>query len=589
MSYRSVKRVLGETHLEWKCLLYFGGLALVFTGASFWFYGWQTEKLVYKQSGQRARPNAELIITVEHFKAQLRHNQNFAIVADAFAKDVRNEVSTYEKLWPDRTRQLPDGTRQLPDGTKVHPDGTKERGLPLDEYDLQVLQRFAGANPDLPDDRVESVERQLPERNQYHYYQTVRFKSNCLTCHQPGLASPTGAKGDLAYVLKVTSSDALMKADLWWNRAILVSTAIGTAFFLVVFSYLIIRYVIAKPVKHLQDVSEAISRGEMDQRAEIQTRDEFEALGNAFNKMVRHLVDLQAEAKQANSELDRKVDELAQTNMRLYEMNRLKSDFLATVSHELRTPLNSIIGFSDVLASLNGLGEKHVRYLQNIQTSGKMLLEMINDILDLAKIEAGKMEIRPGDFRIDYVLHEQCDLARPLVEKKNLDLVVEVRPGLPELHQDQKKVQQILNNLLSNAIKFTPDGGRIVVRAEPAGPGYFHMVVADTGVGIAEADRTKIFEKFRQGAAAGDAMTREHSGTGLGLSIVKELCKLLGGEIMLESELGKGSTFTARLPIQLPDQPEVDALQLAAATDGFTSSRRELSRSGFKSVGQAPA
>jgi signal transduction histidine kinase len=243
------------------------------------------------------------------------------------------------------------------------------------------------------------------------------------------------------------------------------------------------------------------------------------------------------------------------------------------VSHELRTPLNSIIGFSDVLASLNGLGEKHHRYLQNIQTSGKMLLEMINDILDLAKIEAGKMEIRPADFRIDHVLHAQSDMARPLVEKKNLDLSVDVRPGISELHQDQSKVQQILNNLLSNAIKFTPDGGRIVVRAEPAGPGYFHLVVADTGVGIAEADRTKIFEKFRQGAAGGDAMTREHSGTGLGLSIVKELCKLLGGEIMLESELGKGSTFTVRLPARLPDQPETENLA-ATLSDGFASSRR---------------
>ncbi len=261
--------------------------------------------------------------------------------------------------------------------------------------------------------------------------------------------------------------------------------------------------------------------------------------------------------------------------MRLYEMNRHKSDFLATVSHELRTPLNSIIGFSDVLASLEGLSDKHLRYLQNIQTSGKMLLEMINDILDLAKIEAGKMEIRLSDFRIDHVLHSQCDMARPLVEKKNLDLAVDVRPGMPELHQDQSKVQQILNNLLSNAIKFTPDGGRITVRAEPAGPGYFHLVVADTGVGIAEADRTRIFEKFRQGASvsAGDAMTREYSGTGLGLSIVKELCKLLGGEIMLDSELGKGSIFTVRLPLRMADQPDGDNLA-ATLSDGFTASRR---------------
>ncbi len=577
MSYRSVKRVLGETHLEWKCLLFFGVCALLLTGGSFWFYAGLTQKLVYRQSGQRARPNAAAIILLEHNKAERHRDPNFAKVADAFARDIRNEAYDYEKLWPDGTRVLADGTRLLRDGT-IERGGVKQRGgPPLDEFDEQVLRQFEAPKPSLPDDQVDWRERQLPERNEYHYYQAVRFKENCMTCHDPkqGARAPQGVKGDLAYVLKITNSDALMKADLNWNLAILAAMAIVTAFALVVASWFIIRYVIAKPVKHLQEVSEAISRGEMDQRADIQTRDEFEALGAAFNKMVRHLVDLQAEAKQANTELDRKVDELAQTNMRLYEMNRLKSDFLATVSHELRTPLNSIIGFSDVLASLNGLSDKHLRYLQNIQTSGKMLLEMINDILDLAKIEAGKMEIRLADFRIDHVLVSQCDMARPLVEKKNLDLSAEVRPGLPELHQDQSKVQQILNNLLSNAIKFTPDGGRITVRAEPAGPGYFHMVVADTGVGIAEADRTRIFEKFRQGASvsAGDAMTREYSGTGLGLSIVKELCKLLGGEIMLDSELGKGSVFTVRLPIRLADQPEGDNLA-AALSDGFAASRR---------------
>ena len=186
----------------------------------------------------------------------------------------------------------------------------------------------------------------------------------------------------------------------------------------------------------------------------------------AFNRMLRHLTDAQEELRQANVNLDGKVDELAQANMRLYEMNMLKSDFLATMSHELRTPLNSILGFSEVLGSIDSLDEKQKRYVQNIQKSGKTLLEMINDILDLAKIESGKMETRLSDFRIAQVVAAQCDMARPLTRAE------EHRPGdaastpsLPPLHQDQARVQQILNNLLSNAIKFTPEGGRITVAA----------------------------------------------------------------------------------------------------------------------------
>jgi signal transduction histidine kinase len=232
------------------------------------------------------------------------------------------------------------------------------------------------------------------------------------------------------------------------------------------------------------------------------------------------------------------------------------------MSHELRTPLNSIIGFSDVLSSIKSLDDKQKRYVQNIQKSGRVLLDMINDILDLAKIESGKMEVRLSEFRIDDLIAAQCDMARPLAERKNIDVDCEIEHGLPVLFQDQGKVQQILNNLLSNAIKFTPEGGRIVIAARRGPEDDLLLSVADTGVGIAEADQTSIFEKFRQGTAAlsgGDAMTREHSGTGLGLSIVKELCKLLGGEVYLQSELGKGSTFTVQLPFSRADHPRFDS------------------------------
>src|SRR5262249_11606998 len=262
-------------------------------------------------------------------------------------------------------------------------------------------------------------------------------------------------------VAKVVIPDDATQSALNVNRAIFLATAIVTVFLAMAASYVIVRYVIVKPLKHLRDISDEISRGNMEARADIHTADEFEELGTAFNKMVRHLVPTQDELKQANTSLDGKVDELAQLNMQLYEMNRLKSDFLATMSHELRTPLNSIIGFSEVLDSIKSLDDRQRRYVQNIQKSGRVLLDMINDILDLAKIESGKMEIRLADFRVDNVIQAQCDFFRPQTERKNIDLEIDVEPGLPELFQDQAKVQQILSNLLSNAIKFTPEGGRI--------------------------------------------------------------------------------------------------------------------------------
>jgi signal transduction histidine kinase len=174
------------------------------------------------------------------------------------------------------------------------------------------------------------------------------------------------------------------------------------------------------------------------------------------------------------------------------------------------------------------------------------------------------MDTRLTDFQIEKIVSAQCDMARPLTEKKNIDLDHDFAENLSPLHQDQARVQQILNNLLSNAIKFTPEGGRITVSARADEGDFLVMQVIDTGVGIADDDQQTIFEKFRQARGGdlggGDAMTREYSGTGLGLSIVKELCRLLGGEISVESELGKGSTFTVRLPWRLQEQPRLDSV-----------------------------
>jgi len=561
MSYRTLKRVLGETSLERKFLLLFGASLLILIAGSFWWYGRSTEKLVYDSSTESAKSLVVSILAIHHTASWSQDEQEKELIAD-----LKDGLKGRDYDWQ--------FLRLVNEGPNAP-----------SESDMAVIRKFnlgshSGPESDLDSEYADA--RVGGENPEYLFYKPIRFTNQrCVTCHESmniGVANLSSQNvGDLVSVLKVRMPDKQTQTALTWNNAILLGTAIITAFLAVMASYLIVRYIIVKPLGHLRDVSDRISQGDISLRADLHTGDEFERLATAFNRMLRQLASNAEELKDVNNNLNVKVDELAQANMRLYEMNRLKSDFLATMSHELRTPLNAIIGFSDVLESIASLDEKQKRYVRNIQTSGKVLLEMINDILDLAKIESGRMEVRLSDFRVEPVITAQCDMARPLTERKNIDLEMEVEPNLPEMFQDQAKVQQILNNLLSNAIKFTPEGGRIVVSVRRGTGAYLVMMVADTGVGIAEEDQVAIFEKFRQGKSVlkgGDAMTREYSGTGLGLSIVKELCKLLGGEISLESELGKGSIFTVRLPWTRGDVPRSDALPAPGVEDS-SKARRE--------------
>ena len=430
---------------------------------------------------------------------------------------------------------------------------------------------------------IKNRDRWVSGLREYQYYQPVYWRRSCQSCHRQdggvvmnyaGARSAIGLANDLPFfVIKVVIPDAQYDSVINRHRAIFMATAIITVFLAMIALYVVVRFVIVKPLQHLREVSDEVGRGNYSLRAEIETDDEFEDLANSYNRMLRHLVDSQDQLREANTNLDGKLDQLAQMNMQLYEMNRLKYDFLANVSHELRTPLNSIIGFSDVLQGIDALNEKQKKYVTNIGKSGRLLLDMINDILDLAKMESGKSRIRSTEFSLDMLVQSQCDVVRPLAEEKNIALEVDCESDLPLVVQDQAKLQQILTNLLSNAIKFTPDGGRIKIRARrEAQPsrtsdeynriildndaGWLVLAVEDTGVGIADEDLQVIFEKFRQASVTrtGDNLTREFSGTGLGLSIVKELCRLLGGEIHVSSQLGKGSVFTMHLPWILPSR-----------------------------------
>jgi signal transduction histidine kinase len=238
----------------------------------------------------------------------------------------------------------------------------------------------------------------------------------------------------------------------------------------------------------------------------------------------------------------------------LNEANQMKNDFLANVSHELRTPLNSILGFADLLRTSPVIASdaKATRYVANIANSGTSLLDLINDLLDIAKIESGRMEAKPSDLVVSDLFEGLISLLKPLCEKKKLTIVAQTSPDVPIIRTDPARLQQVLYNLLSNAIKFSPEKAHIDLIAARLDEHQIKICVIDRGPGIDPRHQKVIFEKFRQ---VDSGVTRQHGGTGLGLSISRELMRLLGGSIGVDSAPGHGSTFWCILPIRL----EVDA------------------------------
>ena len=242
--------------------------------------------------------------------------------------------------------------------------------------------------------------------------------------------------------------------------------------------------------------------------------------------------------------------EIADKSQQLEAASQHKSEFLANMSHELRTPLNAIIGFSEVLTDrmFGDLNEKQVEYLNDIHASGQHLLSLINDILDLSKIEAGRMELEVTDFDLPMTIENALVLVRERAARKGIELHRSIDERLGQIQADERRIRQVLLNLLSNAIKFTGEGGGVAVEAKPVTDSV-EVTVTDTGVGIAPEDQAAVFEEFRQvGTAA-----KKVEGTGLGLALSRKYIELHGGRIRVESQVGAGSTFTFTLPVRRVD------------------------------------
>jgi len=317
-----------------------------------------------------------------------------------------------------------------------------------------------------------------------------------------------------------------------YRTAIFLALGLVAAF---VASWLLARR-LTGPIVAVRHGAARIAAGDLDARIAVDTGDEIQALADDFNDMATKL-------KESYSGLERKVFEKTRE---LERANRHKSEFVANMSHELRTPLNAVIGFSDVLKDqyFGPLNDRQLQYARDIHESGTHLLSLINDILDLSKVEAGRMELDLTRFNLPAAIDNALVLVRERAIRQRVELRRDIAPGIGDIVADERKLKQILINLLTNAVKFSRAGGWVEVAASDSA-GAMRISVRDNGIGIALADQSLIFDEFRQLNHPGSG---RHEGTGLGLALVKRFVELHGGTISVQSEVGNGASFTFTLP-----------------------------------------
>ncbi len=402
----------------------------------------------------------------------------------------------------------------------------------------------------------------------FRYVAPMRIEENCLDCHgEPaGEIDVTGFPkegwklGDVGGAISIVMPlDVYMESE----RASVVQDVIFFSGMLVVcllVVYLALKYLVTRPLSRIREGVESIQRGNLDVRfAHTQSSREMNDLMGRFNAMASDLsniydnletqvADRTAQLAAANEVLKRQRAQLEEANGRLRDENRYKSDFLAMMSHELRTPLTSIIAFTELLnREGDSLNDEERETRREIEANSHALLLMINDILEMTRLDAGRTELTREIVDLGDVAGMVSDVVRSLAERNGVAFTCEVEPDVPLLRADFEKIRHVVENLCGNALKFTPAGGRVRlhIAGAPEGDGVL-ISVEDTGIGIAPADRQRIFERFVQ---ADSSVSRKYSGTGLGLALAREYVEMHGGTIAVESELGRGSIFTVRLPV----------------------------------------
>lgn len=491
---------------------------------------------------------------------------------DAGQLDVaRQMASTWEKLGepptsqsvlgPFRSAQTVAEPWMLPSLPTLPTSLVERGGVTARELPLRVVQRdddaflaratvALQASPTLPDYQEGKWAGTVRE---YRYVKAVRDEGS----------------GTLRAIIELSRRSVSATKLLVLNTVyLLVAGALVLLLSMSVF-WLITHKLVLGPVRTLRDTAERVREGNFAIRSEIATGDEFEELASTFNSMLNDMQSGQERLRGINAALDLKLHELAETNTALHQTAKVKNEFIASVSHELRTPLNSIIGFAELLRDIasaeleregpSAVLAKRTRYLDNILSAGRNLLALINSLLEMARIEAGKIELRIEESSVREMCGGLMGLMQPLADKRGVELELDAPEDLPMVRTDIRKLQQIVFNFLSNAVKFSTLARgpgrlpRVVLRAErlaPVGDGLesVRISVIDNGPGIPLQEQEKIFEKFYQ---VDGSHIREQSGTGLGLAIAKELAGVLRAELQLVSDSGQGSMFSVIVPCDI--------------------------------------
>ncbi|MBI2870225.1 MAG: response regulator [Candidatus Omnitrophica bacterium] len=422
-------------------------------------------------------------------------------------------------------------------------DGARQELAELNQLVSEIITGLLNGSEELGLEGVESpaVRQQLEEIREA--YRPISQDVDLILSRVPEVRSAAGSVSRLnAQILEKINrltdqltQEAVAKIDTMIHNEWVV---LGWVLLLGMLASLLVARRITGPLGAVVGAARRVGAGDLEARARLSSKDELGLLGASFNEMAQNLSDSQQHLKLAKEAAE--------------AASKSKSEFLSHMSHELRTPLNSVIGFSEILRdeSFGALNPKQKEYVTDVLESGRHLLSLINDILDLAKVEAGKLELELEEVNVREVVESAITIIKERALKQGLKLSASIADSVGGLRADKRKLKQILFNLLSNATKFTPEGGRISIEAGQRDTGTVIFSVRDTGIGIEEKDRHKVFAEFEQ---IDSAYSRKYAGTGLGMPLAKKLVELHGGELWFESEgKDKGTCFSFALPVKGP-------------------------------------
>ncbi|MDR4505037.1 MAG: response regulator [Candidatus Scalindua sp.] len=502
----------------------------------------RTHQEFIKEIQEKARMLVIELETSRNYLASVIHSQNIEI--NDRTKHFVPAIATnaISKKFAERTGYIIKQTSLRYRNEENKPDAFEEEMLKKMEADSSLVEYWS-------DDIIEG---NRVERYMYALY----VKEECLLCHGPKEKAPEviqknysagydyklgEIKGALSVIIPKEIAEQRFASDIIFFLIVGVVSIL-----LIVVIIFFITGKLMRPIEKLTAAAAIVTKtGDLSTKVDISSNDEVGRLGRAFN-------DMSSKLRSSYSLLEQRIAEktahLQEANIALKRANKLKSEFLANMSHELRTPLNAIIGFAEVLRDkiCGDLNEEQLDFVKDIHSSGYHLLQMINDILDLSKIEAGKMVLQHEVFSVTDAIQDVYHIIQGLADKKHLHLQTEIHPETKDIEADRVKFKQVLYNLLSNAIKFTSENGNIITKASIIDD-TLQVSVTDSGIGMKPEDQEKVFKEFWQ---ADNSFSRKYQGTGLGLALTKRIVEMHGGKIWFKSEYEKGSTFCFTLPLK---------------------------------------